>query len=402
MTGQRSIPSYCLAILDIITQACGRRSYIATGSSYLVCLIILRAVCIKRHILSFGAQINRVDPSEELLLPRAVVRRAVTVTAVSTSVHHIPIVRSEHAAVVSTVVRVVEIGQTHYVSKLMAECTDTAKGVSGQLGRHCIVIQFLAAYFALRRRIGAMTGLTSRLYRPVMRPDGLRCTAISLTFTGIDDINEIYVAITIGVIVRPVDCKLLVSQNTSFHYCVGSMLVITFISTRIIRSIISHIAAEVDRTKHVKLRTVSTVRLVCKILTCRRITAIHCTIERVAQFIKSGLRMSGLHGFISEVRQNNDSLWCEVRLRTDLLALATGYTFRTACFRNCLCRRLTHNLVHAVDFANLLSVLVYGVMIELISDGHYLNLGTISLSYGTPSAACRYCVYCHSKDAYHH
>ena len=72
-------------------------------------------------------------PAEELFLPWAVVRRAVTVSAISATIHHIPIVGSKTLLIVSAIFGIIKIRQTHYVTKLMAQCTNTAQRTTGQL-----------------------------------------------------------------------------------------------------------------------------------------------------------------------------------------------------------------------------------------------------------------------------
>ena len=116
----------CLAVLNIITYTRSGRTYITATRINLISLIVLRTVRIERYILAFVAQVNGRVPAEELFLPWAVVRRTMTITIIGTSIHYIPVVRSQAVIVVGTVLGVIEIGQTHHVTKLMAERTDTS------------------------------------------------------------------------------------------------------------------------------------------------------------------------------------------------------------------------------------------------------------------------------------
>ena len=235
-----------------------------------------------------------------------------------------------------------------------------------------------------------------------MRPDGLGCTTIRLTFTGIDHIDEIYVSVIVRIVVSPVDAELLIRQTASFYHGICSMLVIAIIVSRVVCTIIGHIATKVHRTKHVKLRTISAIGLICKILTSRRITGIDCTVKRVAEFIERSLRVTALHALIAEINQDDHALRSEIRFRSDILALTTSNSLSTTRFRYFGSRCLANYFVHAIYFTYAQSFFVNGIVIEFISNHLYFDGRTISLRACLPSATSRHCISSKRHGAQHH
>ena len=236
-----------------------------------------------------------------------------------------------------------------------------------------------------------------------MRPNGLRRTAIGLTLTGIDHIDKVHIAVIVRIIVSPIDRILLIGQAASFNNSIGCVLVIAFVIIRIaciiICSVISHIATQGHRTKHIKLRTIRSVTLICKILTCRRIASINRTVQRVTQLIERSLRVTALHALVAEVRQDNHSLRCHVRFGTDILTLTASNTFRTACFRNCGRRSLAYFDIHAVDLTYLFTVTINRVVVKLITNHLHFDGCTICLRACLPSPTRRNSASSHHQTA---
>ena len=216
-----------------------------------------------------------------------------------------------------------------------------------------------------------------------MRPDGLGRTAVGLTFAGIDDIDEVNISVIIGVVVCPVNGVLLVRQDTRLHHNVRRVLIIAFCII-FICSVIGECAAQGDRTINVKLRTVGTLTLVCKILCSRRITAIDRAVQRIAQLVKRSLRMTGLHALVGEISQDNYALRRQIRRSAYIFALTACHGFGAMRLDHFRCRSLAYYLVHTVNLTYLLTRAVDGIVIELVTDGHYLDDGTVGLGYRAP------------------
>ena len=192
----------------------------------------------------------------------------------------------------------------------MAQRTYSAEARSAQLARHGVVIQFLAVYLALCLRVRAITIRNSTFYFPVMRPDGSSCAAISLTFACVNNIYEIDITVFVRVVVGEVQTAvLLVCQYTGLYYGICRVLVIAFVLIRITRvfvcSVICHISAQRHRTIHVKLRTVTAVRLIRKILRSRAVVLatvfVDRAVGRVTQLVKHSLRVAALHSVVFEI-----------------------------------------------------------------------------------------------------
>ena len=172
--GQASIPSHLLAVFDKIAPSGGGRSLLGTGSVDLVSLVVILSIWIEREVRAGITQVNRGMPSEEIFLPRAVVRRAMSIAAIRTTIHHIPVVRGEALTVVRAIAGVIPVRQTQHMTELMAKSSDTVEriGIMIQFCGDSVILYGLAAHFALRGSIGAVARGTRRRDFPVMRPNG--------------------------------------------------------------------------------------------------------------------------------------------------------------------------------------------------------------------------------------
>ena len=248
----------------------------------------------------------------------------------------------------------------------------------------------LAVQAALRACIIAHTVENRRFDRPVMRPDGIRVTAIRFTLTGIDDIDKIHVSVIVRVVTGEIESPvLLVRQNTGLG---DSRCRILVIALRIILTVVLVVMAEGDRTEDIELRAVLTVGLRSEIVRCRRIMdaviGIDRTVVRIAQLIEDRLRVVLIELHVGEVRQNDDTS----RRQVGYIAYLRGAAclcFRTACLYHLGRRSIPHHLIHAVYLADLFSVPVDHIMAELIADELDLNGRAIRLSACLPASPCR-------------
>ena len=94
--------------------------------------------------------------------------------------------------------------------------------------------------------------------------------------------------------------------------------------------------------------------------------------------------MTGLHALVREIRQDDYTFLLQIRRSAYIFALTASHGFSTTCVGNFRRRSLAYYLVHAVCFTNLLPFAVDGIVIELVTDGHYLDDRTVRLSYCAP------------------
>ena len=153
-------------------------------------------------------------------------------------------------------------------------------------------------------RTSTVTIIISRSEVVCMRPDSIGIATIGCAFTCINDIDLIYIAIAIPVVLFPVRYLLF----SKIHCFANHLASIHIIALTVIFTIIANIFANTDRTNNIevklKLSTTLSLEIVCH-------GALEVSLREsflIGYTIEERIVMTSLKRLILEVHQNHNSL----------------------------------------------------------------------------------------------
>ena len=387
------IPARLLTVFDVVVDArCGSRLEGVDG----VELVGDMGVCSSSgngQKTRGVADVSGRLPTEEILLVYAVVGRAVAVAIVRTVVHNVPFAWGPPVIGVGSVAGVVVVGQTEDVAELVAERADAVAFArrTVEFAGASVVVDVEPVYFALRLGVGAVFIVDSRLDVPVVRPDGVGATAIGFALAGIDDIDEIDIAVVVVVVLGEVHIELIVSEFACLDDHVARVHIVAF---AIVFAVVGVVLGEGYGADHVEGGCVGSVGLVDEVLARRAVSPVVGVGVGVHHLVHLRLCVGGLVLGVFEIDEDEQPAWCEVDA-SDLVRTALPFGRCLAACSDGLRGGLVfdHLPVAIGVLADDVACAVGVEMVELVTVETHLDGGAVGLGLGLPAAVGGNCKY---------
>ena len=145
---------------------------------------------------------------------------------------------------------------------------------------------------------------------PVVRPNRFSTTTVRLTLAGIDEINNIYIAVVIAVIFAKIATGCLCGGD-GINDKVCDIHIVLFVAiNRALLTVIFQVVTQCDRTDYIKGRVIGIVRLRMEIIYCRTSSAVIIITGFVEHVIKSRIIIGGIESDIAKLYQYQQAARC--------------------------------------------------------------------------------------------